>query len=41
MFDPINRDSDKVNTAIVELSEPRRARAAASHIVIEKFFERI
>ena len=34
-------DSDKANAAIVELSEPRRAIAAASHIVIEKFFKRI
>ena len=31
-------DSDKVYAAIVELSEPRRAIAAASYIVIEKFF---
>ena len=31
-------DSDKVYAAIVELFRPRRAIAAASHIVIEKFF---
>ena len=34
-------DSDKVYTAIIELSEPRRAIEAASHIVIVKFFKRI
>ena len=33
-------DSDKVYAAIVELSEPRRAIAADSHIDIEKFFQR-
>ena len=33
-------DSDKANAAIVELSEPIRAIAAASHIFIENFFKR-
>ena len=35
---PRYSDSDKVCTAIVELSDPRRAISAASHVVIEKFF---